>query len=154
MTAELRRAERKVGCWPSNALRRGAYGLTRRQSMPLARIELAQGKSVEYRKTIGEVVYDAMVETLKVPKDDRFQIIAEHAGDNFIVDPNYLGIQRSKDCVIVQVTLNEGRTVDQKRAFYKAVAAGLEQKPNLPPHDVLLHILRRGKEKMSFVNLG
>jgi len=55
--------------------------------MPLARIDLAMGKPLDYRKTIGEVVYDAMVETLKAPKDDRFQIITEHAGDDFIVDP-------------------------------------------------------------------
>jgi 4-oxalocrotonate tautomerase len=120
--------------------------------MPLARIELAQGKSVEYRKTIGEVVYDAMVETLKVPKDDRFQIIAEHAADNFIVDPSYLGIQRSKDCVIVQVTLNEGRTVDQKRAFYKAVATGLQQRLNLRPQDVLINLVDVKKENWSFGN--
>jgi Tautomerase enzyme len=85
--------------------------------MPLARIDLVKGKSADYRKTIGEVVYQAMVETLKAPKDDRFQVIAEHAGGDFIVDPNYLGTQRSKDCVIVQLTLNEGRTLDQKRAF-------------------------------------
>ena len=120
--------------------------------MPLARIELAQGKSVEYRKTIGEVVYDAMAETLKVPKDDRFQIIAEHAADNFIVDPNYLGIQRSRDCVIVQVTLNEGRTVDQKRAFYKAVATGLQQRLNLRPQDVLINLVEVKKENWSFGN--
>jgi phenylpyruvate tautomerase PptA (4-oxalocrotonate tautomerase family) len=120
--------------------------------MPLARIELAQGKSVEYRKTIGEVVYDAMVETLKVPKDDRFQIIAEHAADNFIVDPSYLGILRSKDCVIVQVTLNEGRTVDQKRAFYKAVATGLQQRLNLRPQDVLINLVEVKKENWSFGN--
>jgi 4-oxalocrotonate tautomerase len=120
--------------------------------MPLARIELAQGKSLEYRKTIGEVVYEAMVETLKVPKDDRFQIIAEHAADNFIVDPSYLGIQRSKDCVIVQVTLNEGRTVDQKRAFYKAVATGLQQRLNLRPQDVLINLVEVKKENWSFGN--
>jgi 4-oxalocrotonate tautomerase len=120
--------------------------------MPLARIELAQGKSLEYRKTIGEVVYEAMVETLKAPKDDRFQIIAEHAADNFIVDPSYLGIQRSKDCVIVQVTLNEGRTVDQKRAFYKAVATGLQQRLNLRPQDVLINLVDVKKENWSFGN--
>ena len=120
--------------------------------MPLARIELAQGKSLEYRKTIGEVVYEAMVETLKAPKDDRFQIIAEHAADNFIVDPNYLGIQRSRDCVIVQVTLNEGRTVDQKRAFYKAVATGLQQRLNLRPQDVLINLVEVKKENWSFGN--
>ncbi len=120
--------------------------------MPLARIDLAKGKSPDYRKTIGEVVYDAMVETLKVPKDDRFQIITEHAGGDFIVDPNYLGIQRSKDCVIVQLTLNEGRTVDQKRAFYKAVATGLHQRLNLRPQDVFVSLVEVKKENWSFGN--
>ena len=121
--------------------------------MPLARIDLATGKSADYRKTIGEVVYQAMVETLKAPKDDRFQIITEHPGDDFVVDPNYLGIQRSKDCVIIiQLTLNEGRTVDQKRAFYKAVAMGLHQHLDLRPQDVFISLVEVKKENWSFGN--
>src|SRR6202008_2422518 len=96
--------------------------------MPLARIDLAQGKSADYRRTIGDVVYDAMVETLKAPKDDRFQVVTEHPANDLIADPPYLGIQRTKDCIFIQMTLNEGRTVDQKRAFYKAVADGLHQR--------------------------
>jgi Tautomerase enzyme len=32
--------------------------------MPLARIDLAEGKAADYRRTIGEVVYDAVVEVL------------------------------------------------------------------------------------------
>jgi 4-oxalocrotonate tautomerase len=120
--------------------------------MPLARIELVQGKSAEYRKTIGDVVYDAMVETLKAPKDDRFQIIAEHPADNFIVDPDYLGIKRSADCVIIQLTLNEGRTLEQKRAFYQAVAAGLHQRLKLRPQDVFINLVEVKKENWSFGN--
>jgi phenylpyruvate tautomerase PptA (4-oxalocrotonate tautomerase family) len=89
---------------------------------------------------------------LKAPKDDRFQIITEHAGDNFIIDPNYLGIQRSKDCIIVQLTLNEGRTLDQKRAFYKAVATGLHQRLNLRPQDVFINLVEVKKENWSFGN--
>jgi 4-oxalocrotonate tautomerase len=124
----------------------------RKFPMPLARIDLATGKSADYRKTIGEVVYQAMVETLKAPKDDRFQIITEHTADDFIVDPNYLGIQRSSDCVIIQLTLNEGRTVDQKRAFYKAVAMGLHQHLNLRPQDVFISLVEVKKENWSFGN--
>jgi len=120
--------------------------------MPLARIDLAQGKSADYRKTIGDVVYDAMVETLKAPKDDRFQVITEHAPDSFIFDPSYLGIARSKDCVFVQLTLNEGRTVDQKRAFYKAVMAGLHQRLELRPEDLLINLVEVRKENWSFGN--
>ena len=45
--------------------------------MPLARIDLIEGKSAEYRRTIADVVYDKMIECLGVP-EDRFQTISEH----------------------------------------------------------------------------
>ena len=120
--------------------------------MPLARIDLAQGKSSDYRKTIGDVVYDAMIEFLKAPQDDRFQVITEHAADSFIFDPGYLGIQRSKDCIFIQLTLNEGRTLDQKRGFYRAVAAGLHERLKLRPEDVLINLVEVRKENWSFGN--
>ena len=54
--------------------------------MPLARIDLIEGKSVEYRRTIADVVYDKMIECLGVP-EDRFQTITEHTAENFFFDP-------------------------------------------------------------------
>ena len=45
--------------------------------MPLASIDLIKGKPAEYRRTIGDVIYTAMVEVLKAPKDDRFQVPTE-----------------------------------------------------------------------------
>jgi 4-oxalocrotonate tautomerase len=120
--------------------------------MPLARIDLVQGKSAEYRRTIGEVVYDAMVAALNAPKDDRFQVITEHPADDFIADPNYLGIRRTKDCIFIQMTLNEGRTVDQKRAFYKAVADGLHERLGARREDVFINLVEVKKENWSFGN--
>jgi phenylpyruvate tautomerase PptA (4-oxalocrotonate tautomerase family) len=63
--------------------------------MPLARIDLAEGKTADYRRTIGEVVDDALVEVLKAPKNDRFQVITEYPTQDFIFDPGFWGIQRS-----------------------------------------------------------
>jgi len=120
--------------------------------MPLVRIDLAAGKPAEYRRTIGEVIYDAMTSTLNVPKDDRFQIISEHADGDLVIDPTYLGIQRTKDCIIIQVTLNEGRTLDAKRAFYKAIADGLSQRLGLRREDVLIGLVETKKENWSFGN--
>jgi 4-oxalocrotonate tautomerase len=120
--------------------------------MPLARIDLAQGKSPDYRRTVGEVVYDAMVATLDAPKDDRFQIITEHPPDGVIADPAYLGIRRTKDCILVQLTLNEGRTLDQKRAFYKVVADGLHERLGLRREDVFINLVEVKKENWSFGN--
>jgi 4-oxalocrotonate tautomerase len=120
--------------------------------MPLARIDLAAGKSASYRRGIGEVVYDAMVNTLNVPKDDRFQIIAEHGAEDFIFDPAYLGIARSPDCIIIQVTLNDGRSVEQKRAFYKAIADGLHERLKIRREDVVINLVEVRKENWSFGN--
>jgi len=96
--------------------------------MPLARIDLVTGKSADYRRTIADVVYEGIIGPLKAPEGDRFQVITEHPHDGLIVDPNYLGIQRTKDCIFIQVTMNEGRTVEQKKSFFKNVADGLHQR--------------------------
>ncbi|MDB5361212.1 MAG: tautomerase family protein [Rhodospirillales bacterium] len=120
--------------------------------MPLVRIDLPAGKSAEYRSTVGDVVYVAMTETMNVPRDDRFQIIAEHAPSDLVIDPTYLGINRSKDAIIIQVTLNEGRTVDLKQAFYKAVADGLHKRLGLRREDVFIGLVEVKKENWSFGN--
>ncbi|MEJ8856336.1 tautomerase family protein [Variovorax robiniae] len=120
--------------------------------MPLVRIDLAAGKSADYRRTIGDVIYDAMVRTINVPKDDRFQIITEHAAADFIIDPSYMGIVRSPDCVVLQITLSDGRTVEQKRAFYKAIVDGLHERLGLRREDVFINLVEVRKENWSFGN--
>jgi phenylpyruvate tautomerase PptA (4-oxalocrotonate tautomerase family) len=116
------------------------------------RVDLVHGKPADYRREIGAVIYDAMIETLGVPLDDRFQVISEHSRENFVFDPGYLGITRTEDCVFIQVTLNAGRTVDVKRAFYRAVADGLHQRLGLRREDVFIGLVEVQKENWSFGN--
>jgi phenylpyruvate tautomerase PptA (4-oxalocrotonate tautomerase family) len=120
--------------------------------MPLARIDLPAGKTAAYRAAVGEVVYSAMLTALNVPKNDRFQVIAEHATGNLVIDPDYLGIHRSADAIVIQVTLNDGRTLDLKKAFYRAVADGLHERIGLRREDVLISLVEVKKENWSFGN--
>ena len=120
--------------------------------MPFARIDIVRGKSADYRRTIADVVYEAMLDTLKAPANDRFQVITEHAPEDHIADESYLGIKRTKDCVFIQLTLNVGRTVDQKKGFYKAVADGLHERLGLRREDVLINLVEVAKENWSFGN--
>jgi 4-oxalocrotonate tautomerase len=120
--------------------------------MPLARIDLIKGKSVEYQQTVGDVVYRAMVDVLKAPKDDRFQVIAEHDEAQFIYDPNFLGISRSKDVIFVQLTLAEGRTLEQKRGFYKRVVDDLHERLGVRREDVVFSLVGTGRDDWSFGN--
>jgi phenylpyruvate tautomerase PptA (4-oxalocrotonate tautomerase family) len=120
--------------------------------MPLVRIDLAAGKPAHYRRGIGDVVYDAMRATIDVPENDRFQVITEHPAADLIVDPSYMGIARSADCVIIQVTMSEGRSIDKKRAFFKAIADGLHERLGLRREDVFIQLVEVRKENWSFGN--
>jgi 4-oxalocrotonate tautomerase len=97
--------------------------------MPLARIDLPAGKPPGYGPAVADAVYEALIATLNVPRGDRFQVISEHSRDTLLIDPTYLGIDRSVDALLIQVTLSEGRTVEVKKAFYKAVADELHERP-------------------------
>jgi 4-oxalocrotonate tautomerase len=118
--------------------------------MPLVRIELLEGKDEAYRSAIGDVVYEAMRKTLDVPENDRFQIIAERSAADFIIDRTYMGIERTDDCIVIQVTLSEGRDVVKKRAFYKAVVDGLHERLKLRREDVFINLVEVKKENWSF----
>jgi len=120
--------------------------------MPLVRIDLPRGKSSEYRRTLGDVVYEAMIQTINVPANDRFEIITEHPPEELIIDRTYLGIERSADCILIQVILNEGRSTELKKAFYRAIADGLNQRLGLRKQDVLINLVEVKKENWSFGN--
>jgi 4-oxalocrotonate tautomerase len=119
--------------------------------MPLVRIDLLKGKDAAYRQNVGRVVYEAMI-GVGVPEKDRFQIISEHDENNFIFDPTYLGIERTNDLIIIQVTWNDGRTLDQKKVFYKSIVDGLVLAVGIGPEDVLINLVEVRKENWSFGN--
>jgi 4-oxalocrotonate tautomerase len=100
--------------------------------MPLARIDLIKGKPAQYRQAV--------------------QVIAEHDAANFIYDPNFFGISRSKDVIFVQLTLAEGRTLEQKRAFYKRLVDDLHDRLGVRKEDVFVSLVGTGREDWSFGN--
>ena len=120
--------------------------------MPLVRISLAKGKPEAYRRKVGDAVHRALVDAVGVPPLDRFQILTEHEPGDLVYDSNYLGIARSGDLVIVQITLSAGRTLEQKRALYRRIAANLAAAVGLRPQDAWINLVEVAKENWSFGN--
>lgn len=118
--------------------------------MPLVRVSFRKGKPASYRAAIGEAIHRAMIETINVPADDRFQTFTEHPSDGLVYDKKYLGIERTDDVIFIQITLNTGRTLDQKRALYSALAEKLAKDPGLRSEDVLVSLVEVPKENWSF----
>jgi len=117
--------------------------------MPLVRISFRKGKSAQYRRAVADEVHGALVEVANVPELDRFQILTEHAVADLIYDPTYLGVKRSDDIVMIQITLNQ-RPQHIKVAIYKAIAARLAKNPGMRPEDVLITLVSVAPEDWSF----
>ena len=118
--------------------------------MPFVRIDLKRGKSVDYRKTLGEIVYKAMIDVINVPDDDKFQVITEHDRDNLNFAETYLGNSYGEDIVFIQVTLNAGRSVELKKAFYKRIVDEFQTQLHGRPDDVVINLVEVPKENWSF----
>jgi 4-oxalocrotonate tautomerase len=120
--------------------------------MPLVRISLREGKTAEYRKALADGVHRALVEALDVPAQDRFQVITEHATGGLIYDPTYLGVQRTDNIVLVQITLSAGRKPPQKRTLFRRMAEMLAENPGLRPQDLMVNLVEVAWENWSFGN--
>jgi phenylpyruvate tautomerase PptA (4-oxalocrotonate tautomerase family) len=120
--------------------------------MPLVRIDLSDQAPETLGRNIGELVYRAMIDLINVPRDDKFQIIARHGSGDLVYPVSYLGIEYSPGIVFIQITLNQGRSVELKKAFYRRIADDLHTKLGVRPQDVVINLVEVVKENWSFGN--
>jgi 4-oxalocrotonate tautomerase len=120
--------------------------------MPFVRIDLSKKHPEGFAQEVGKVVYDVMRQCINVPEDDKFQVITRHDDNELVIPKTYLGIEYSERIIFIQVTLNEGRTTEMKKKFYKAVCDGLAGKLKVRPQDIFINLVEVNKENWSFGN--
>ena len=118
--------------------------------MPFVRTDLMRGKSAQYRKTLGEIVYKAMMDVINVPENDKFQVITEHAPEDLNLSAGYLGNHYSDDVILIQITLNSGRSIELKKAFYKRIVDDIHTQLKTRVDDVVINLVEVPKENWSF----
>lgn len=120
--------------------------------MPLVRISTLKTYSEAQLKTIGELVYETMQLVLRVPVHDNFQVLTRHDENELIFDRQYLSIERSEGFVMIQITLNNGRSSELKQSFYKHLADSLFEKLSIRHEDVFINLVEVNVENWSFGN--
>lgn len=120
--------------------------------MPLVRIDLLEGNTAEFKSQLGELVYESMLETIGIPEEDKFVVVNDLKAEELIFSTNYLGVDRTEGIVIIQITMNEGRTTEVKKALYKTVADNLNNQLDIRKEDVFINLVEVNKENWSFGN--
>jgi phenylpyruvate tautomerase PptA (4-oxalocrotonate tautomerase family) len=85
--------------------------------MPLVQIEMLKGRSASEKKALFDAVHEALVESFKIPDDDRVQRLIEYERDDYDVP--------SPGFTIVRVTMFPGRSLAAKRSLYQRIVEKL-----------------------------
>lgn len=120
--------------------------------MPLVRIDVPETMPQATRRAVADGVHAALVEAIRIPADDRFQIVAAHPAGGLIADPGYMGIARSGGFLSVQVFFRRGRAQDLKRALYAAIVRNLTRDAGVRTEDVLIVLTENDPVDWSFGN--
>ncbi|MGZ7068780.1 MAG: tautomerase family protein [Methanobacterium sp.] len=103
---------------------------------PLVKIEILKGKSKEYKKALLDGIHDALVESIKIPDNDRFQRLYELEEDNFEYPDT-----KTDNVTIIEIVMFQGRSFEAKRALYETITYKLALSPGIGGEDltIVLH---------------
>jgi hypothetical protein len=117
--------------------------------MPLLRFDLIEGRSESEIRKILDTTHEVLLETLKVPKRDRYQVVHEHKRSRVVVEDTGLGFVRSDHVFLLQVT-SRPRSREMKENFYRLLVERLAARCGISPDDVIVNFVTNADEDWSF----
>ncbi|WP_433527075.1 tautomerase family protein [Nocardia pseudovaccinii] len=114
--------------------------------MPLVRIDMIRGRRPEDVRAIADAVQQSLIDVLKIPERDRFQIITQHDADEIIALDAGLGFQRTQGTVIIHIFTQRGRSTEEKQRLYKTLAGQL----GVDGKDLFISYFENGPDDWSF----
>ena len=117
--------------------------------MPLLRFDLIEGRSESELKKLLDVTHEVLLETLKVPKHDRYQVVHENKRSRVVIEDTGLGFARSDKIVVLQIT-SRPRNREMKQAFYRLLVERLSTSCGISPADVVVNFVTNADEDWSF----
>jgi phenylpyruvate tautomerase PptA (4-oxalocrotonate tautomerase family) len=121
--------------------------------MPLVTISLSKSWPTEDQKLIADGVHEAIV-GVGFPQTDRFQKIHRLSKDQFLFDklhPN-LTNPRTEKFVLIEIVISLGRSVEFKKDLITGIIKNLENKPGIPPHNVMVLFIETARENWAFAS--
>jgi hypothetical protein len=120
-----------------------------RSAMPLLRFDLIEGRSESEIRKIIDTTHEVLLETLKVPKHDRYQVVHEHSRSRMILQDTGLGFIRSDNVLLLQVT-SRPRSREMKENFYRLLVDRLATRCGISSDDVVVNFVTNADEDWSF----
>ena len=119
--------------------------------MPLAKIHVVEGRYDEARiAKVSGAVQAALMNTLRVPPEDFYQLIFEFPNKRFLHTPSFVGMHYTDDLIVLEITFIQGRTKETRLALLKDINTRVAAAAGLSPDDLLITLYEIPGENISF----
>ena len=118
--------------------------------MPLVKVNLLKGRSAEEKDSIAASIQAALVSTVEVPDDNRYQLFSEYDGENFRHTSGYLGMTYTDQLLVIEITVREGDDDEHKKSLLAAINRNLVAAGVVGGDDVFVLITEVGGANVSF----
>ena len=101
--------------------------------MPLVRIEIIKGKSVDYKKNLLDAVHIALMNAIQIEDWDRFQRLYEIEDELFERSES-----KTDKFTMIEITMFPGRTKEQKARIYEEIVKELYERLEIQATDIFI----------------
>ncbi|MGP8434993.1 tautomerase family protein [Paraburkholderia fungorum] len=117
--------------------------------MPLLRFDILKGHSETHIRNMLDGAHRAVLKAFAVPERDRYQIVQEHEKSRIVIQDTGLGIERSRNAVVVTV-VSRPRSEESKRLFYEELCSEPLESCGIDPDDVVVSFTTNTDADWSF----
>lgn len=112
--------------------------------MPLVKTGILQGNSSDYKRAVLDGVRKAVVDAVQVPDSAVEQFLYEIEPANSDYSPG-----KTRQRVIIEITLFQGRSLEVKRELYQTIAQTLAESPGIKATDITIVLYEIPRENWS-----
>src|SRR5262244_1660329 len=119
--------------------------------MPIAKIHVVEGRYDETRLTkVSAAVQAALMNTLRVPPEDFYQLIFELPKNRLLHTPSFVGMHYTDDLIILDVSFIQGRRKEKRLALLKDINTRVAAAAGISPDDLMITFYEIPGENISF----
>jgi hypothetical protein len=119
--------------------------------MPLAKIHVLEGRYDQNRMAkVSAAIQAALMNTLRVPPEDFYQLIVELPKNHFLHTPSFVDMHYTDDLIVLDLTFIQGRPKETRLALLKDINTRVAAAAAVSPDDMLISLYELPGENISF----
>ena len=120
--------------------------------MPLTKVHLRRGSSIEKRRAIADAVQQALVSNLGISEQDHFLVFAEYEDGNFVHASSFdaFGITYTDELLMIEMSFAAGRSDEVKKKLLADLNRRLVDTAGVRRDDVFVMFYEVGPGNVSF----